>query len=85
MQCATSSAALAVDQSRSEALTGSMGARRACTDFAAVDALQVDGRDAEVAVPELALDHDQRYAFARKLVTASGIGRLPIGEPGLTC
>jgi hypothetical protein len=28
---ATSSAALAVDQSRSEALTGIMGARRACT------------------------------------------------------
>ena len=34
-------------------------------DLAAVDALQVNGRDAEVALAELALDDDQRYAFAR--------------------
>ena len=33
-------------------------------DFAAVDALQVDGGDPEVAVAELALDHDQRHSFA---------------------
>jgi hypothetical protein len=32
-------------------------------DLAAVDALQVHGRDAEVAVTELALDHDERDAF----------------------
>jgi hypothetical protein len=36
-------------------------------DLAAVDALQVHGRDAEVAMPELALDDDQRYAFASHL------------------
>jgi hypothetical protein len=35
-------------------------------DLAAVDALQVDAGDAEVAVPELALDNDQRQAFARQ-------------------
>jgi hypothetical protein len=29
-------------------------------DLAAVDALKVDGRDPEVAVSALALDHDQR-------------------------
>jgi hypothetical protein len=33
-------------------------------DFAAVDPLQVDGGDAEVAVAELALDDDRRYAVA---------------------
>jgi hypothetical protein len=33
-------------------------------DLAAVDALQVDGGDPEVAVAELALDHDRRHAFA---------------------
>jgi hypothetical protein len=36
-------------------------------DFGVVDALEIDGRDAEVAVPELALDDDQRYAFAGHL------------------
>jgi hypothetical protein len=36
-------------------------------DFAAVDALHVDGGDAEVAVPELALDDDQRHAFSSHL------------------
>lgn len=36
-------------------------------DLAAVDALQVDGGDAEVAVAELALDDDQRHAFAGHL------------------
>jgi hypothetical protein len=33
-------------------------------DLAAVDALHVDGRDAKVAVSELARDDDQRHAFA---------------------
>ena len=32
-----------------------------------VDALQVDAGDAEVGVPGLVLDHDQRHAFARHL------------------
>ena len=36
-----------------------------------VDALQVDRRDAEVAVAELALDDDQRHALAREL---DGVG-----------
>jgi hypothetical protein len=36
-------------------------------DFAAVDALQVDRGDAEVAVSELALDDDQPDAFASHL------------------
>ena len=69
-----SSARGAVDQSRSEALTGIIGARRACT-VSMISPLsmpaQIDGRDAEVAVSELALDDDQRYAFARHL---DGVG-----------
>jgi len=36
-------------------------------DLAAVDALQVDARDAEVRVSELPLDHDQRDTFVRHL------------------
>jgi hypothetical protein len=36
-------------------------------DLGVVDALQVDRRDAEIAVAELALDDDQRYAFASEL------------------
>jgi hypothetical protein len=36
-------------------------------DFGVVDPLQVDGGDAEVAVAELALNDDQRDAFARHL------------------
>ena len=36
-------------------------------DLAAVDALQVDAGDAEVGVPELALDHDERHTFVRHL------------------
>jgi hypothetical protein len=35
-------------------------------DLGVIDPLQVDGGDAEVAVAELALDDDQRDAFARK-------------------
>jgi hypothetical protein len=40
-------------------------------DLGVVDALQVDGRDAEVAVAELALDDDKRHAFACEL---DGVG-----------
>jgi hypothetical protein len=51
------------DQSRSEALTGIIGARRACT-VSMISPLsipcQVDAGDAQVAVPELARDDDQR-------------------------
>ena len=36
-------------------------------DFGVVDALQIDRGDAEVAVPELAQDDDQRHAFASHL------------------
>ncbi len=32
-------------------------------DFTAVDALEIDAGDAEVGVPELALDNDERDAF----------------------
>jgi hypothetical protein len=42
-------------------------------DLATVDALQIDGSDAEVAVAELALDNDQRNAFA---------GAWPARNPG---
>jgi hypothetical protein len=50
-------------------LTGIIGAWRAGTgldDLVVVDALEVD-RDAEVAVAELALDHDQRHVLVRHL------------------
>jgi hypothetical protein len=36
-------------------------------DLRAIDPLQVDGGDAEVRVPELALDHDQGDALVRHL------------------
>jgi hypothetical protein len=36
-------------------------------DFGVVDALEADGRDPEVPLPELALDDGQRYAFAGHL------------------
>jgi hypothetical protein len=54
-------------QSRSDALTGIIGAAGmdGLDDFGVVDALQVDRGDAEVAVAELALDHDQRHTFTR--------------------
>jgi hypothetical protein len=51
-------------QSRSEARTGIIGARRAS---AFVDAFQVNRGDAEVAVAELALDNDQRHSFVGHL------------------
>src|SRR5215217_4374095 len=64
----------AVDQSRSEALTGIIGARRACT-VSMTSPLSIpcrlDGRDPEIAAPELVLDDDQRYAFAGHL---DGVG-----------
>src|SRR3954452_12819051 len=54
------------NQSRSETLTGSIGARRACT-VSMISPLsmpcRVDGRDAEVAVAQLALNDDQRHSF----------------------
>src|SRR5215207_11255 len=49
-------------------------------DLAAVDALQVDGRDVEVAVSELAPDDDQRHAFARHL-DGMGVPELVWREP----
>jgi hypothetical protein len=36
-------------------------------DLGVVDALQIDRRDPEVAMSELALDHDQRHALAGHL------------------
>jgi hypothetical protein len=36
-------------------------------DLGVVDPLQVHGRDPEVAVAELALDDDERHAFAGQL------------------
>jgi hypothetical protein len=36
-------------------------------DFTAVDALQVDRRDAQTALAELAMYDDQRHAFADHL------------------
>ena len=40
-------------------------------DLGVVDALQVDGGDAEIGVPELPLNDDQRHALARHL---DGVG-----------
>ena len=80
--CAISGAG--VDQSRSEVLTGIIGARRAVArsldDFGVVDALEVDRGDAEVAVAELALNDDERHAFASHL-DGVGVAQLMRGEP----
>ena len=40
-------------------------------DLRAVDPLQIDRRDPKLGVSELALDHDQRYAFVRHLDSVS--------------
>ena len=40
-------------------------------DLGAVDSLQVDRRDPEVGVPELALNHQERYALVGEL---DGVG-----------
>jgi hypothetical protein len=40
-------------------------------DLAAVDALEVDARDAEVGVSELALDDNERDALVRHLHSVS--------------
>jgi hypothetical protein len=40
-------------------------------DCAAVDALEVDARDAEIGVSELALDDDKWEAFVRHLDSVS--------------
>jgi hypothetical protein len=66
-------ARMAVIQSRSEALTGIIGARRAWT-VSMISPLSMPGGrrgDAEVAVPELTLDDDHRDAFAGHL---DGVG-----------
>jgi hypothetical protein len=55
-------------------------------DLAAVDALQVDAGDAEVGVPELALDDDERDAFVRHLDRVSMpelVRRKPALDTGL--
>ena len=56
---------------RNAAPTGAAAGVDGVDDLGAVDALQVDRGDAEVAVAELALDDDQRDAFARHL---DGVG-----------
>src|SRR5918993_675847 len=48
-------------------------------DLGVVDALEIDRRDAEVAVAELALDDDERYAFASHL-DGVGVPQLMRGE-----
>jgi hypothetical protein len=48
--------------------------------------LEVDAGDAEVGVPELALDNDQRDAFVRHLDRVSMpelVGRKPAPDTGL--
>jgi hypothetical protein len=40
-------------------------------DLGVVDALEVDRRDAEVVMPELALDDDERHSLVRDL---DGVG-----------
>jgi hypothetical protein len=63
-----------LDQGRSDVLTGinrcAAGVNRV-DDLGDVDSLELDACDAEVAVAELALDDDQRDAFARQL---DGVG-----------
>ena len=49
-------------------------------DFGVVDAAEVDRGDAEVGVPELALDDDQGDAFSRHL-DGVGVTELVGGEP----
>jgi hypothetical protein len=49
-------------------------------DLGVVDALQVDGRDTEVAVAELALDHDERHALVSHLDGVC-VSKLMRGEP----
>jgi hypothetical protein len=48
-------------------------------DFGVVDALEVDRGDAEVAVAELALNDDERHAFASHL-DGVGMAQLMRGE-----
>src|SRR5215216_7831485 len=58
-------------------------------DLGVVDALQIDRGDPEVGVPELALDDDQRHAFAghldcvrvAQLVLAPTSAQAPLGRP----
>jgi hypothetical protein len=71
--------------------TGIIEARRAWTVsmiVGVVDALQIDRRDAEGAVAELALDDDQRHALAGHLhgvrVPEAGVEQ-SVGGPGIGC
>jgi hypothetical protein len=55
-------------------------------DLAAVDALEVDARDAEVGVSELALNDDKRDALVRHLDSVSVpelVGRESTPDAGL--
>ncbi len=55
-------------------------------DLAAVDALEVDRRDAEAGMPKPALDDEQRHALARQFYgvrTASLVRREAAAHAGL--
>lgn len=49
-------------------------------DLAAIDALQVDAGDAEIRVPELPLNYNERNAFVRHL-DCVGVPQLVRREP----
>ena len=49
-------------------------------DFGVVDPAQVDRGDCKVGVPELALDDEDRYAFAGHL-DGVGVAKLVRSEP----
>jgi len=54
-------------------------------DLGVVDPAQVSGRDSEVGMPELSLDHEQRDALARHLDSVSMselVGREPAPDTG---
>jgi hypothetical protein len=73
----------AVNQSRSDVSAGIIGARRAWTridDLGVIDPLELDAGDAEVAVAQLALDDDERHAFACQLDRVS-VPQLVRSEP----
>ena len=74
--------------SRGDTLTGIIGGASGTDglgDLAAVDALRIGRRDAEVAVSRLALDHHRWNAFARHLGRVSVpelVRREPVPHPG---
>ena len=54
-------------------------------DLSVVDALEIDGGDPEIAVAKLALDDDERYAFASHF-DGVGVPQLMWSEPSAdTC